>query len=361
MKVAFVHDWLVGIGGAEKVLEALCELYDGPIYTLIKDKGGLSPFAGREIHTSFLQRLPLVCRYYQNLLPLFPLAIKGLDVSGYDLIISSSHSVAKAVPIRKGQFHICYCHTPMRYAWDLNDLHLKELGGLKGMAAAPILRRLREWDRNTHSSVDRFIANSHFVAERIKNHYGRSATVIYPPVDTHLFKRALKREEYYVTCSRLVPYKRVDILVAAFAKMKDKKLLIIGDGPKMGALKETASKNIQFLGHLPHDQLREVVSKAKAFLFSAEEEFGIAVVEAQAAAVPVIAYGRGGAVETIIDGQTGLLFDEQTPSSLSDAIENFERMDFDPEAIQKHAQKFSKERFMNEVKTELAAFLRQPT
>ncbi len=343
MKTALVHDWLVGIGGAEKVLAALCELFDGPIHTLIWNK---KIFADRQVETTFLQLFPYVRRYYPDLLPLFPLAIRSFDLAEYDLILSSSHSVAKAVKIRPGQKHICYCHTPMRYAWDESDFHLKTLHPLKRFAAAPILKKLRQWDRKTAASVTHFIANSQFVAERIKKNYERDATVIYPPVDTHLFAPSAKREDYFVTCSRLVPYKRVDLLIRAFPQ---KKLLIVGDGPEMKKLKAIATPNIEFLGHLPHEQLRDIISKAKAFLFAAEEDFGIAVVEAQAAGVPVIAYGRGGALETVKDGVTGLFFSEQTLSSLMDAIDRFERFEFDPKFIQSHAQRFSKERFKHEI------------
>ncbi|MBS0628720.1 MAG: glycosyltransferase [Verrucomicrobia bacterium] len=343
MKTALVHDWLVGLGGAEKVLAALCELFDGPIHTLIWNK---KLFCERQIETTFLQHLPFSDRYYPNLLPLFPLAIQSFDLSQYDLILSSSHSVAKSIKTRPGQKHICYCHTPMRYAWDQRDFYLKTLSPVKRALAAPILKQLRLWDQKTAASVTHFIANSHFVAQRIKAHYGRPSTVIYPPVETHLFSPSAKKEDYFVTCSRLVPYKRVDLIIKAFP---EKKLLIIGDGPEMKKLKSFATPNIEFLGHLPHEKLRQVIAKAKAFIFAAEEDFGIAVVEAQAAGVPVIAYAKGGALETILNGVTGLLFEEQTPDRIMQTIEQFERFEFDSKIIQSHAQKYSKERFKHEI------------
>jgi glycosyltransferase involved in cell wall biosynthesis len=348
MKTALVHDWLVGTGGAEKVLESLCELFEGPIHTLLWNK---KIFCDRQIETSFLQHIPGACRLYPNLLPLFPLAIGRFDLSNYDLILSSSHSVAKAVKTRPGQTHICYCHTPMRYAWDQFDFYLSTLSPLKRAAAAPILRRLRDWDRKTAASVTHFIANSRCVAERIKTHYGPTAKVIYPPVETHLFAPAATREDYYVTCSRLVPYKRVDLIIKAFP---NKKLLVIGDGPEMKRLKAIATPNVELLGHLPHAQLGAILSRARGFVFAAEEDFGIAVVEAQAAGVPVIAYGRAGALETVVEGVTGIFFEEQSPASLHKALCRFESMEFDPIAIQTHAQTFSKERFKHEMEKWIA-------
>lgn len=353
MKIALVHDWLLGIGGGEKVLEALCELYEGPIYTLLKDEKALKDtiFARRQLHTSFLQHFPSVKSYYRNLLPFFPLAIEQFDLSKYDLIFSSSHAVAKGVKTHPGQLHICYCHTPMRYAWDLHAFHLAHLNLLKKWMARPILHYLRQWDKKTQARVDHFIANSHCVAKRIEKNYGRTATVIHPPVDTHLMSISSKRENYYFTCSRLVPYKRIDLLVDAFAKMPDKQLVVIGEGPEMKKLKSKATKNVELLGHQEDGVLREMLSRSKAFLFAAEEDFGIVLVEAQASGIPIIAFGSGGSLDTVLPGQTGIFFKEQTPESLIEAIGKFEKMqdDFEPEKIRKHALQFSKERFQREI------------
>ncbi|NGX39154.1 MAG: GDP-mannose-dependent alpha-(1-6)-phosphatidylinositol monomannoside mannosyltransferase [Chlamydiae bacterium] len=364
MKTAFVHDWLVGVAGGEKVLDAICELYNGPIYTLIKHELALekTSFSDRILYTSYLQRFPKVHRYYRNLLPLFPSAIEQFDLSSYDLILSTSHAVAKSVKTHKNQLHICYCHTPMRYAWDLKEFHLNQLNPIKKRIAKPILRYLRDWDQRTHDRTHHFIANSKCVARRIEKNYGRSAQVIYPPVETHLFSPSSVKENYFITCSRLVPYKRVDVLVAAFSMMPDEKLVIIGDGPEMNRLKSRATKNVEFLGHQPDPVLRDMLSKARAFLFAAEEDFGIVGVEAQASGLPVIAYAKGGSLETVLPGQTGIFFNEQTPSSVIDAIHRFEKMegDFEPEKIQKHASQFSRERFqrefMNFIDEKLQAF-----
>lgn len=354
MNVALVHDWLIGMGGGEKVLDALYEVYPGPIYTLLHDKEALegTPFSNRPIHPSFLQRFPRVRKYYRNMLPLFPFAIERFDLSDYPVILSSSHSVAKGIKTRPGQIHICYCHTPMRYAWDLYDFHLSHLSLPKKVVAKPILKWLRKWDEKTHSRVDHFIANSRCVAKRIEQNYGREATVIYPPVDTHLFQPASQREDYYFTCSRLVPYKRIDLLVEAFKRMPNKKLLIIGDGPEKKRLEAIASANTTFLGAQPFDVLQNYLSKARAFLFAAEEDFGIVSVEAQSAGIPVIAFGKGGSLETVISGETGLFFDQQSPESLIDAIGCFEKIekDFDQQIITKHAEKFSKARFQKELR-----------
>lgn len=358
MKTAIVHDWLVGLAGGEKVLEALLEIVDAPIYTLIKDENvtSLPPFSEREIHTSFLQKLPNIENYYRNLLPLFPRAIESLNLAPYDLILSCSHAVAKGAITRKDQLHICYCFTPMRYAWDLYDFHLSHLNPLKRLIARPTLTQLRRWDQKTAHRVDHFVAISNYIAKRIKTNYNRDADVIYPPVDTHLFTPSPTRDDYYFTCSRFVPYKRLDLIIDAFKKL-DRKLVIIGSGPEMRKLKAKAPPNVEILGHQPATILRETLSKARAFLFAAEEDFGIVNVEAQAAGVPVIAYGRGGSLETVLPGQTGLFFKEQTPDSLLDAIKRFEKMedDFEPEKIKAHAEKFSKKRFQSEMQELISA------
>lgn len=351
MKTALVHDWLVGVGGGERCLEAIYALFPAPIYTLVKDEKKIQGmgFAQTELHASFIQKLPRARISYRNYLPFFPLAIEQFDLSEYDLILSTSHAVAKGVLSSAEQLHLCYCFTPMRYAWDLTHTYLEELGAFRGLCARLALKSLRAWDISSQGRVDHFAAISNHIARRIKKIYGRESAIIYPPVATHLFSLG-KKEEYYITASRLVPYKKIDLIVETFAQMPEKKLLVIGDGPEMGKVKAKAAKNIEILGHLQDSLFRELLAKAKAFVFAAEEDFGIVVVEAQAAGVPVIALGRGAALETVIEDRTGLFFPDQTVESLAVAIEDFERKQdrFDPMAIKAHAELFSEERFKRE-------------
>jgi len=335
LKIALVHDWLVTQGGSEKVLNVLQELFEGPLYTLFKNPTF-------DAHTTFLQKIPGIQKHYRNLLPFFPLAIKQIDLSEYDLILSSSHCMAKSVRILPHQTHICYCHTPMRYAF---EPHLTPMRPLKRHLAKPLLKYLRSFDRKSSDGVDYFIANSRHVQSRIKRFYDRSSTVIHPPVDTHLFSIASKPDSYFFTSSRLVPYKRIDLLIKTFASKPDKQLLIAGEGPQEEFLKQMAPKNVTFLGHLPEASYRETLSKARAFLHAAEEDFGIAMAEAQSAGVPVIAYGVGGAQDIVIPGETGLLFDRQEQDSLVRALQEFERIEFDPQRLRDHAEQFSTEKF----------------
>jgi len=352
--IALVHDWLVTLAGAEKVLEAFYELYKAPIYTLVVDKDKLknSVFKDADIHTSFIQSFPMGKKKYRLYLPFFPLAIEQFDLSDYDVIISSSHAVAKGVLTRPGQVHICYCHTPVRYAWDLYFSYMKESGlesGLKGIIAKFILHYIRIWDVSTVNRVDYFIANSNYVKRRIWKIYRRDAEVIYPPVDVDRFSVISKKEDFYLTASRLVPYKKIDVIVKAFSlpSLRDRKLIVIGDGPDMKKIKKIASPNVEILGYQPFERLRDYLEKAKAFIFAAEEDFGILPVEAQACGTPVIAYGRGGALETVVDGRTGLYFYRQTPEDVMEAIVKFESMQnsFDPLEIRRHAETFSKDKF----------------
>ena len=355
MKTALVHDWLVGIGGGEKVLQSMAELYPAPIYTLVKNAEKLKQtfFNDQEIHTSFLQKIPGSSKLYRNFLPLFPFAIEQFDLRDYDLILSTSHAVAKGVITHPHQLHICYCFTPMRYAWDLYHEYLSGLGGLRKLASKWTLHGIRKWDIASLNRVDHFVCISHYVARRIKKFYGREAAVIYPPVSTHLFQINPKKENYYITVSRLVPYKKVDLIVEAFAQMQDKTLLVIGDGPEFGKIKAKASNNIQFLGHQSDAVMREYLSKAKAFVFAAEEEFGIINVEAQAAGIPVIAYGKGAALETIVAGKTGLFFPEQSVPAIVQAVLAFEKTAnlFDPHFIKQHAETFNESRFKQQFKS----------
>jgi glycosyltransferase involved in cell wall biosynthesis len=355
LKYALIHDWLTTLAGAEKVLEALYEIFPSPIYTLVKDENALknSIFERTEIHTSFIQRLPFAKRKYRNYLPFFPLAVEQFDLSEYDVIISSSHAVAKGVLTTSNQLHICYCHTPIRYVWDLYHRYLNEAGlskGIKGVIAKLILHYIRIWDSTTASRVDCFIANSKYIAKRIKKVYGRESVVIYPPVDVDKFEVCTQKENFYLTASRMVPYKRIDLIVEAFSKMPDKRLVVIGNGPDSGKVKRKAGKNVELLGYQPFEVLKYYMRRAKAFIFAAEEDFGIVPVEAQACGTPVIAYGKGGVLETVVEGKTGMFFGEQTVESVVEAIENFEQREdvFDPLEIRKHAEKFSKDRFKKE-------------
>jgi len=359
-RIVLVHDWLTTIAGAEKVLEAVYELYPSPIYTLIKDEKKLkdSVFENAKIITSFIQKLPFSKTKYRNYLLFFPLAIEQFDLSEYDVVISSSHAVAKGVLTNSNQLHICYCHTPMRYAWDLYHHYLKESKldrGIKGLFAKLILHYIRLWDISTLNRVDYFIANSKYVAKRIKKIYGRDSIVIYPPVDTDKFEIYTKKENFYLTACRLVPYKKVDIIVRAFKNMPDRKLIVIGDGPDIKKIKAIArkSKNIEILGYQSFENLKYYMQRAKAFIFAAEEDFGIIPVEAQACGTPVIAYGKGGVTETVIEKQTGLFFYKQTPEVIMEIIRKFEKIEdrFDPYIIRRNAERFSKQRFKKEFKT----------
>lgn len=352
MKTVLVHDWLVTEGGAEKVLSAIWHLFPSPVYTLFCDfnKMGHLPYVQKEICFSFLQRLPWILRYHRLFFPLFPSAVEGLDLSRAELIISSSHAAAKGIIKKKEQLHICYCHTPIRYAWDLKEEYLSSFNPLAKKIAGKLLDRVRKWDRACVDRVDVFIANSHYVAERIRRCYQRESVVIYPPVAVDQFYISKTRKDYYVTHARLVAYKKIDVLVEAFNAMPDKKLVIIGKGPEEKKLKRQANSNIEFLGALTDSELASTLSQARAYVFAAQEDFGIAVVEAQSSGLAVLAFKKGGALETLVEGKTGLFFEQQTASSVMDAVNTFEQQEdlFDPIEIRKRAQRFSVERFQQE-------------
>ena len=351
MKTAIVHDWLLSsIGGSEKVVEAIHALYPSPIYTLIQDKKKLvdSYFEKLEIHSSFLRKFPKAKTKYPMYLPLFPMAIEHFDLKKFDLILSSSHCVAKGAMTHPDQLHICYCHTPMRYAWDLMHEYLQESGlnrGIKGALAKFFLHYLRGWDVHSAKRVDHFIANSNHVARRIEKYYGRSSTVIPPPVDLSFFEMRVQKEEYFIAASRLVGYKKIDLIVEAFSKMPDKKLLVIGDGPERKKIEAKAKKNVEMLGALSDAALKHHLQRAKACIFAAHEDFGILSVEAMATGTPVIAFGKGGAKETVVENETGLFFDSQQSDAIVEVVKKFEKQSFDPEKCRKQAGKFSKEQF----------------
>ncbi|WP_312254766.1 glycosyltransferase family 4 protein [Stutzerimonas nitrititolerans] len=362
MKIAIVHDWLVTYAGAERVLAGLIETWpDADLFAVIdflsdEDRASLG---GKRATTTFIQQLPKAKTHYQKYLPLMPLAIEQLDMSAYDLVISSSHAVAKGVLTGPNQLHISYVHSPIRYAWDLQHQYLHEASldrGIKAKLARMLLHYMRMWDQRTASGVDEFIANSHFIGRRINKSYRRESTVIYPPVDTRNFTLYAEKEDFYLTASRLVPYKRIPMIVEAFSRMPDKKLIVIGAGPEMDKAKELASPNVTLMGYQNFAVLLHHMQRARAFVFAAEEDFGIAPIEAQACGTPVIAFGRGGVLETVrgIDHPepTGVFYDEQTAESLIAAIGEFEAQAHHifPDACRASAERFSTERFRQEIK-----------
>ncbi len=356
MKTALVYDWFVdGAGGGEKAFEAIYSLFPSPIYTLLQtpESTAGSPLAKAEFHRSFIQTMPRAMKSYRSYLPLFPMAIEQLDLSGYDLIISCSHCVAKGVLTQADQIHLNYCYTPMRYAWDLYHQYLQEdavRGKIKGWMARLFLHYLRMWDFQASRRVDAYACISRHVAKRIAKTYGREAAVIYPPVNTDFYTLETKKENYYLAASRLVGYKKIDVIVDAFAKMPDKKLVVVGEGPDLKKIKEKATSNIELVGHQSDDALKTFYQKAKCFLFAPIEDFGIMPVEAQSCGTPVLAFRKGASLETVKDGATGLFFGEQTPESIREAVERFEKEKdaFDPTQIRRHAETFSAKRFAEE-------------
>lgn len=355
-KIAVVHEWLVDYSGSEKVVEQILNTYpDSDLFSLVEFlPDSLKYFIhNKKVQTSFIQKLPFSKRKYRNYLPLMPLAVEQLDVSSFDLVLSSNHAVSKGVITNSNQLHICYCHSPIRYAWDLYFQYLKEAKlekGLKAFLAKLILHYIRIWDFGAAKRVDHFIANSHYIAKRIKKVYQRESTVIYPPVAINNFSCESAKEDYYLTASRMVPYKKIDLIVRAFSKMPDKRLIVIGDGPDFRKVKKVAGKNIELLGFQTFDELKKYMEKAKAFVFAADEDFGIVPVEAQACGTPVIAFGKGGVLETVIENETGIFFKEQSEESLIEAINYFEKNidQFDASIIRKNVERFSQTRFKNE-------------
>lgn len=357
MRVAIVHDWLTTYAGAEKTLEQMLAVF--PSATLYSLLDFMPPdqrrfLRDRPVKTTFIQRMPLARRNHRVYIPLMPLAIESLELSGYDVVLSSSHAVAKGVLTGPDQLHVSYCHSPMRYAWDLQHQYLGESGlrsGVRSLLARILLHYIRMWDVRTAAGVDHFVAISDFIARRIRKVYRREAAVIYPPVDVSARKVRTEKEDFYVTVSRLVPYKKVPLIIEAFSRMPEKKLVVIGDGPELGKARACAGPNVQVLGRQPYEAVNDAIAKARAFVFAAEEDFGIAPVEAQACGTPVIAYGKGGSTETVVPGKTGLFFSEQTVEAICDAVQRFEacRSDFDPAQIRANAERFSDDRFREEL------------
>ncbi|MGG4016623.1 glycosyltransferase family 4 protein [Priestia megaterium] len=364
MKVAIVHDWLVTYAGAEKVLTEILKVYpNADIFSLVdffndKDR---EKIMGKRSRTTIIQKFPLAKKKYRNYLSFMPYAIEQLDLSAYDLIISSSHAVAKGILTSPHQLHISYVHSPIRYAWDMQHQYLKEANlekGLKSFFVRKMLKKIRDWDYRTANGVDYFISNSDFIGKRIWKVYRRESTTIYPPVDVNDFEYndLTVKEDFYLTASRMVPYKKIDLIVEAFSKMPDKKLVVIGTGPDFEKIKSKATKNVVLLGYQPFEVLKEHMQKAKGFVFAAEEDFGITPVEAQACGTPVIAFGKGGSLETVRglhqENPTGVFFQEQTVNSVKEAINKFEDNIelLKAENCRKHALGFSPEHFKTNLK-----------
>lgn len=362
MNIALVHDWVIELGGAEKCLEAFHQLFpSAPLFTLLYEAVSLEAL-GFDISTtqaSFLQR-PGLLKKYRSFLPIFPYAVEQFDLGEYDVILSSSHCVAKGVLSNSRQLHICYCHTPVRYAWDLTHQYLRDnrlQRGLKATLAKAALHYLRIWDASSSPRVDLFIANSRYTAARIWRSYRREAEVIYPPVNTFLYDIPRSRGDYFLFVSRLVRYKRADLVIDAFNRL-GLPLLVVGDGPEKGDIQALAGPNVEFLGYKENAELADLMSGARALVFAAQEDFGIVPVEAQAAGTPVIAFGQGGATETVIpcdgrnwDQATGVFFPEQSTSSIVEAVRFFLDCEgqFDTEVIRGNARRFSQERFKQQI------------
>jgi glycosyltransferase involved in cell wall biosynthesis len=366
-----VHEWLTTYAGSERVLREILSLFpEADLFAVVdflSDADRAKLFGDRpprRARTSFIQRLPFAAKKYRAYLPLMPIAVEQFDLSAYDLVISSNHAVAKGVLTGPDQTHICYCHSPIRYAWDLQHQYLRESGlvrGPKSILARAILHYIRLWDARTANGVDRFVANSAFIARRIRKTYGRPAQVIHPPVDTAAFALRVDKQDFYLTASRLVQYKRIDLIVAAFTTMPDRRLLVLGDGPEMQSLRAAAGPNVTFLGYQSDAVLIDHLQRARAFVFAAEEDFGILPIEAQSCGTPVIAYGRGGVLESVVGlnddaPPTGVFFPEQTAPAIIAAIHTFEAAEsrITPQACRARAETFAIERFR-------AAFLETTT
>ncbi len=363
MKIAIVHEWLSTLGGSERILVEALKIYpQADIFALTHFPKNFinTPLENVKVNTSFFQKIPNVENLYRKLLPLMPLAIESLDVSKYDLVISLSHAVAHGVKTHQNQKHISYISTPMRYAWHMRDdyLRLHKLNKpLIHSAARLTLNLLRRWDKSASKRTDSFIANSHWTASHIKQAWNRESHVIYPPVDVKRFSPAKEREHFYLLVSRLVPYKMSVEIVKAFNELK-LPLIVVGDGPDIAELYEIAKENIELMFFQPDEVVTDLMNRAKAFVYMATEDFGIAMAEAQAAGCPIIAYYKGGASEIVKDGETGILFKEQTSASLIEAINKFEAMKLNSKAASENAARFSSERFRDEFSSFIVSSLR---
>jgi glycosyltransferase involved in cell wall biosynthesis len=359
MKIALVHEWLVFYAGGERVFESFTNIWqNADVYALVdflNDEHRKIILKGKHAHTTFIQKLPFAEKKFRSYLPLFPLAIESLNLSKYDVIISSSHAVTKGVRKKPNQLHISYCHSPMRYIWDEAETYFESANlnkGFRKLIANAVLKYLRKWDLKTAQRPDYLIANSNYIAEKLKRIYNRESTVIYPPVDVEKFSCVENKDDYYFVASRLVPYKRIDLIVEAFAQMPDKRLIIAGTGPELSKLKNNFLVNVEFIGYQDENSLKELMQKAKAFVFTAEEDFGIVVVEAMACGTPVIALNKGGTAETVIDGKTGILFDHQNVEDIKNAVRRFESIEdkFNHKEIADYTKKFSRKIFEEKIK-----------
>ncbi len=353
MKVAIVHDWLSVYGGSERVVEEMHALFpEAPIYTSVYDAENMPErFKAYDIRTTFLQKIPFAKKKYPNFLPLMPRAFEALDLTEYDLVISSSTSCSKGVITRSDAVHICYCNTPMRYAWEFYYDYVRDMNPVKRLVVGYFMHHIRMWDRLAADRVDYFIANSNYIKKRIEKYYRRNSEVIFPPVNTHLY-RLEKKEDFYLIVSRFVPYKRVDLAVEAFSKL-GLPLIVIGTGSEEKKIKALAKKNIRFLGRLSDEEIVSYYARAKAFIFPGEEDFGLTPIEAQASGTPVIAYGRGGVLDTVKDGKSGILFMEQTVESLLQAVQCFEKngVSWNAKQIKENSEQFSVQNFKDKLKS----------
>jgi glycosyltransferase involved in cell wall biosynthesis len=347
MKVAIVHDYLNQAGGAERVVDVLHSMYpSAPIYTTILDRQSLWPgLRDADIRTSWAQWLPGVDRHFKAYFPLYPSAVESFDLREYDLVISSSSAYAKGAITRADACHICYCHNPMRFAWDYERyVGREELGRATRMVLPALIRRVRAWDLRTARRPDLYVANSTVVAERIRRHYGRDCEIVFPPVGTGRYAPGRSEEEFFLIVSRLASYKRIDLAVKAFTRL-GKLLIVIGDGPDRPALERIAGPTVQFRGRLPDDEVADHYARCRGFVLPGEEDFGITPLEANASGKPVVAFGAGGALDTVREGVSGVLFHEQTVEALGNAIQRCEQMRWDEETLCKHAAAFSEEVF----------------
>ena len=359
MKVAIVQEWLVTVGGSDKVVKAIQDVFpDADIYTLVAKKEVCDELGipWEKVHTSFIQKMPLGTKKHRAYLPLFPFAIEQFDLRGYDVVISSSHCVAKGVLTKADQLHICYCHSPIRYCWDMYNEYLEESHldkGFKSWLVRLMLHPIRQFEAIAGSRVDYYISNSDYVGQRIRKTYRRKATTIHPNIDISNFEFCNDKQDYYLASSRLVAYKKIDTIIEAFNQMPDKKLVVIGGGPNLEAYRKLAKDNVTVMGYQPFDVLKEKMQHAKAFVFAADEDFGMIPIEAQSCGTPVIAYGHGGSLETVNGGKTGLFFNEQTPEAIVEAVNKIESMGsqpFAPADCRQWAEGFSEERFKREIK-----------
>lgn len=359
MKVAIVQEWLVTVGGSDKVVKAILDVFpDADIYTLVAKKEVCDELGipWEKVHTSFIQKMPLGTKKHRAYLPLFPFAIEQFNLRGYDVVISSSHCVAKGVLTKADQLHICYCHSPIRYCWDMYNEYLEESHldkGFKSWLVRLMLHPIRQFDAIAGSRVDYYISNSDYVGQRIRKTYRRKATTIHPNIDISNFELCNDKQEYYLASSRLVAYKKIDTIIEAFNQMPDKKLVVIGGGPNLEAYRKLAKDNVTVMWYQPFDVLKDKMQHAKAFVFAADEDFGMIPIEAQSCGTPVIAYGHGGSLETVNGGKTGLFFYEQTPEAIVEAVNKFEAMGsqpFAPADCRQWAEGFSEKRFKREIK-----------